>query len=222
MSRGIFITGTDTEVGKTVISCAVLRCLNDHGLKTAAMKPIASGAKNINGVFVNDDALALQGSASVQNTYELINPYIFEPAIAPHIAAEQAGVEIEFEKIKRCYEQISDNADFTVVEGVGGWLVPLNKQATVADLALHLELPVILVVGMRLGCLNHALLSVDSIRNKGARLIGWIANHVEPDFPFAEDNIKTLTEMIDEPLLGTSLYQGKLDLDVNRFLETGL
>ena len=217
MNKGVFITGTDTGIGKTVISCGLLNALNKQGLRTAAMKPVASGAKYNNSQLQNEDALALQQAASEQMPYELINPYVFEPAIAPHLAAEQAGVEIDFEKIKQAYQQLSENADITIVEGVGGWLVPLNNNESVAELALHLELPVILVVGMRLGCLNHALLTAESIQQKGARLIGWVANIIEPDFSLAEENIETLKKQIYAPLLGINPYQGDgvLDLDIN-------
>ncbi|MDH5571199.1 MAG: dethiobiotin synthase [Gammaproteobacteria bacterium] len=208
MSKGVFITGTDTGIGKTVISCGLLKNFNKQGWRTAAMKPVASGAGYVDGKLRNEDALALQQAASEQWPYDLINPYVFEPAVAPHLAAAQAGVEIRLDRIRLAYEQLSANVDVTVVEGVGGWLVPLNRTDNVADLAVSLELPVILVVGIRLGCLNHALLTEDSIQRKGVKLIGWIANMIDPEFTSAEDNIETLRRKMTVPLLGVNLYQG--------------
>ena len=208
MNKGVFITGTDTGIGKTVISCSLLNSLNQQGMCTAAMKPVASGGSYINGKLHNDDAIALQKAASEHLPYELINPYVFEPSIAPHLAAAHINVEINFDEIKQAYKQLSAYADVTVVEGVGGWLVPLNNQASVADLALYLDLPVILVVGIRLGCLNHALLTVESIQQKGAKLIGWVANIIESEILFAEENIETLEKLINVPLLGIKSYKG--------------
>ena len=200
MSKGIFITGTDTGIGKTVISCGLLRELNKPGLRTAAMKPVASGADIIEGQWVNDDALKLQQAASEDIAYDLINPYCFEPAIAPHLAAQQANIHIDFEKIKQCYTTIARKSDVVIVEGVGGWLVPLNTHETVADLAKYLELPVILVVGIRLGCLSHALLTVESIQQKQVNMVGWVANIIEPDVAFVNDNIESLKQKINAPL----------------------
>ncbi|MCW9024818.1 MAG: dethiobiotin synthase [Gammaproteobacteria bacterium] len=215
MNKGLFVTGTDTGIGKTVVSSALITAFNKLGFHTTAMKPIASGAKYINGQLVNEDALLLQQAASESSSYELINPYVFEPAIAPHLAARQVGIEIELSQIKQAYQQLSSNVDITVVEGVGGWLVPINKTENVADLATCLDLPVILVVGMRLGCINHALLTSESIQQKGANLIGWVANVVEADFSCVEENIETLNEMIDAPLLGVIPFQGEMNLNMS-------
>ena len=211
IQQGVFITGTDTEVGKTVVSCALLEWLAEQGYSTAAMKPVASGASYIDQEWKNEDALALQKNISIQALYRDINPYAFEPPIAPHLAARQAGLEIEFATIKSHYQLLSSQADVTVVEGVGGWLVPLNEKQTLADLAVYLGLPVILVVGIRLGCLNHALLTAKSIEEKGGRLLGWVANIIEPDFAYQQDNIATLKQWIPSPLIAVNQYQGEAE-----------
>ncbi len=204
--RGIFVTGTDTEVGKTYVSCAVLDMLRRQGVRTTAMKPVASGAEKIKSQYVNDDALRLQQAATVAAPYAQVNPYVFSEAIAPHIAAHQHGVEIDFETIQQSYQLLAELSDFILVEGVGGWLVPLNSQQTVADLARQLDLPVLLVVGMRLGCINHALLSVKAIQQSGAKLQGWIANKLQGEYPCVDENIKTIQQYVDAPLLATLDY----------------
>ena len=209
--QGIFITGTDTEVGKTYVSCRLLEMLRRQGLRTTAMKPIASGAEKIKGRYVNDDALRLQQAASMDAPYTQVNPYVFAEAIAPHIAAERAGVEIDFEIIQQSYQSLSELSDFVLVEGVGGWLVPLNAQQTLADLATMLALPVLLVVGMRLGCINHALLSVAAIEQSGLHLQGWIANKLQGNYPCVNENIETLQQHIEAPLLATLEYEVKAE-----------
>lgn len=201
--RGIFVTGTDTEVGKTYVSCALLDMLKQQGVNTAAMKPVASGAEKIKDQYVNDDALCLQRAATVDATYTQINPYIFSEAIAPHIAASRAGDEIKLETIMQSYQCLSEMADFVLVEGVGGWLVPLNAKQTVADLAKKLDLPVLLVVGMRLGCINHALLTAMAIEQSGVKLQGWIANKLEGDYVAVNENIESIQRRIKAPLLAT-------------------
>ena len=203
MKYGFFITGTDTGVGKTRVSAALLTAFNARGFSTAAMKPIASGCINTPQGLRNDDALVLQQYASLPLTYQQVNPYAFEPAIAPHIAAEQAGQVIDFARIKHGLDILSAQADVVIVEGVGGWLVPLKRDATIADLAHILGLPVILVVGMRLGCLNHALLSAQSIEQSGLPFIGWVANVIDPAMLCIEENIEALRERIAAPWLGT-------------------
>jgi len=205
-TRGIFVTGTDTEVGKTFASIALLNMLKRQGVCTAAMKPVASGAKKINGKYVNDDALQLQQAVSIDAPYAQVNPYVFPEAIAPHIAAAQAGVEIDFETIKQPFQALKERSDFILVEGVGGWLAPLNRQQTVADLALDMELPVLLVVGLRLGCINHALLSVNAIEQSGAKLLGWIANKAQGGYSRVNENIEAIAQRVDAPLLATLDY----------------
>ena len=208
---GLFITGTDTEIGKTFVSSLLIKLLIEEGLQVAAMKPVASGAEIINGTLKNDDALSLIQASNVDADYKNINPYVFEPAVSPHIAAENAGVEIDLEKIKKCFDLLQKISDVVVVEGVGGWYAPLSCHTTVADLAEELQLPVILVVGLHLGCLNHALLTVQAIRQSGLPIAGWIANHVQKDFSSAEKNIKTLKHFLNDfPFLGSVPYQTNL------------
>lgn len=203
MKHGYFITGTDTGVGKTRISTALLTAFNARGFSTAAMKPVATGCANTAQGLRNDDALTLQQHASLPLTYEQINPYAFEPPIAPHLAAAQAGQAIDLSHIKHGLDILAAQADVVIVEGVGGWLVPLNADATVADLAYELGLPVILVVGLRLGCLNHALLTVQSIEQSSLPFAGWVANVIDPAMQCIEENIQALRERITAPWFGT-------------------
>ncbi|OUR71988.1 dethiobiotin synthase [Methylophaga sp. 41_12_T18] len=197
----LFVTGTDTEVGKTFISVALIELFKQQGLNVAGMKPIASGCQQTQAGLRNEDALALQQQANVELAYELINPYAFAPAIAPHIAAQQAATAIDINVLKSHYQQIQAQADVVVVEGAGGWLVPLNETDTMADLASTLNLPVVLVVGIRLGCINHALLSVAAIKQTGLSLLGWVANDLETS-PQAKAMVQTLEQYIAAPCLG--------------------
>lgn len=209
---GLFITGTDTEIGKTFVSSILIKIIAEEGYKVIGMKPVASGAKNVNGILKNDDALSLIQASNVDADYNSVNPYVFEPAVSPHIAAEQAGIEINLDEIKKCFSQLQKKSDVVVVEGVGGWYAPLSTHTTVADLAESLKLPIIIVVGLRLGCLNHALLTVEAIRKSGLSIAGWVANHVEKDFSFAEKNITTLKEYFNDfPFLGSVYYQTNLN-----------
>jgi len=206
MQQAYFVTGTDTNVGKTYISQALIRHFVHAGNKTVGMKPIASGCEiSRHGVWqgqlVNEDALALYEASSVKPTLDLMNPYRFSPAIAPHIAAQQAGVKIDIDVIDSAYRQLAAIADVVVVEGAGGFLVPINAQQTMAHLAVKLNLPIVLVVGMRLGCINHALLTVEAIRARGLTLAGWVANRIEPDMPMFEENLASLQQRIDAPCL---------------------
>nr|VFJ98853.1 MAG: dethiobiotin synthetase [Candidatus Kentron sp. LFY] len=203
MSLDLFITGTDTAVGKTWVTLGIMAALQTSGASAIGMKPVASGCRSTKEGLRNEDAERLLHQSSVPTPYDLVNPFAFAPAIAPHIAAAEIGRDISLAKIASCYRALTGLADHCVVEGVGGWLVPLTATETVADLARHLGLPVILVVGIRLGCLNHALLSVGSIRQGGNRLLGWVANHTEPDMARSEENILTLETRIDAPLLAT-------------------
>ena len=205
---GFFITGTDTEIGKTFVSSLLIKELAEEGLKVIGMKPIASGAKTIDGSLKNDDALSLIQASNVDVDYKIINPYVFEPAISPHIAAADAGIEIDIKNIKNKFLELKNQSDLVVVEGVGGWYAPLSFNTTVADLAEELNQPVILVVGLRLGCLNHALLTAQAIRQSGLAIAGWIANHVEKDFSVAEKNIETIKHFLNDfPFLGTVSHQ---------------
>ena len=201
-ARGYFITGTDTGVGKTLIACALLHALARTGLSVVGMKPVAAGAARGSEGLINEDVTQLRAASSVKAALALVNPYCFEPAIAPHIAAMQAGVTIDFSRIGEAHAQLAAMADTVIVEGVGGFCVPLNGNEDAADLARYLGLPVILVVGVRLGCMNHALLTAQAIRARGLKLAGWVANRIDPAMPVAEENVTALAERLAAPLLG--------------------
>ena len=208
---GYFITGTDTNVGKTVITLGLMQYLQQQGQTLAAMKPVASGCEQTPQGLRNEDALQLMQQSSISLDYELVNPYAFEPAIAPHIAAARCGVRIEPEKIRQIYATLTEQADCVLVEGVGGWQVPLHDQLTMADLAVLLGLDVILVVAIRLGCLNHALLTVAAIQSSGLKLAGWVANCLPSgQAEAADENINTLKSMISAPILGIVPALGKV------------
>ena len=201
--HGIFVAGTDTGVGKTLIAAALLRALAGSGMRVVGMKPVAAGCAPTAHGLRNEDVAALTGAANVEAPMDLINPYRFEPAIAPHIAAAKAGVTISLARIRDAFVALSAMAQWVVVEGAGGMLVPLNDREDFADLARLLDLPVVLVVGMRLGCLNHALLTVEAIRRRGLRLSGWVANCLETAMPAFEENVHALRRRLGAPLLGT-------------------
>jgi dethiobiotin synthetase len=198
VGQGFFVTGTDTGVGKTLVACGLLRAFTSRGKSTVGMKPVAAGSEG--GRWADVDALA--GAGSILAPARLVNPYAFEPAIAPHIAAELAGVTIEIETVVRAFAGLSEKAEIVVVEGVGGFLVPLNARDTTADLAKRLALPVVLVVGMRLGCLSHALLTRAHIDARGLRCAGWVANSIVPEMPQLDANIRALERRLDCPLIG--------------------
>jgi dethiobiotin synthetase len=211
--RGFFITGTDTGIGKTRVSAGLLKALAKAGHKTAGMKPIASGAEMTPEGLRNEDALALQKAASLKRDYALVNPYCFAPPIAPHIAALDAQVEISLDVIRPAYLELCRDADAVVVEGVGGWQVPLSPVLELPDLARELDLPVVLVVGLRLGCLNHAMLTARAIRADGLELAGWVANAMDPDFQRPEANLATLAAELQAPLLGALPHAPKVRVD---------
>lgn len=199
--KHVFVTGTDTEVGKTRISTGLIALLQKQGLRVAGMKPIASGCDWIDEQWQNEDALAMIAQSNVSLPYSMINPYAFEPAIAPHIAASRLDTELSISEIKQQFEHIKTETDAIVVEGAGGWLVPLNQGETMADLAVALDLPVVLVVAIKLGCINHALLSIESIQQRGLKIAGWVANHLDQQSESAEI-IETLKQLISAPCLG--------------------
>ncbi len=202
-SRGFFITGTDTDCGKTYASSALIAHLAHEGERIAGLKPIASGFEFNDGEWRNHDIDSITQASSVKLPRRLINRYAYNDPIAPHIAANAAGDSIETAKIVDDVKRAQDMADLVVVEGVGGWLVPLDlsRSTSIESLAVAIELPVILVVGLRLGCLNHALLTVQAIRSSSVQFAGWVANHVDPYFQSAAENIDTLKHAISEPLL---------------------
>lgn len=202
MTRGVFVTGSDTDCGKTFVARAMLHQLGAQGVRAAGFKPVAAGAAWRDGELRNDDALALQSASGPDLPYALVNPYCFEPAIAPHLAAAEAGVEIDLGVILAARAGLAQQCDFIVAEGAGGWLVPLGPHLDIEGLAVALELPVLLVVGLRLGCLNHALLSARAVRASGARLAGWVASQVDPHMQRAEANVASLVERLGAPCLG--------------------
>jgi len=205
-ARGVFIAGTDTGVGKTLVACALLRGLAATGLRVVGMKPVAAGATRRQGVWHNEDVVHLQAAGNVDAPQAWINPYCFAPAIAPHIAARESGSTIRMTPIVRCYAQLARRADVVVVEGVGGLVVPLGRTFDAADIPGRLSLPVVLAVGLRLGCLNHALLTVEALQSRGLRLAGWIANRIDPDMARATQNLQELRRRIKAPLFGDVRY----------------
>ncbi|MES9857435.1 MAG: dethiobiotin synthase [Sedimenticola sp.] len=202
MYHNYFITGTDTDCGKTEITLGLMQGLQDRGISVLGMKPVASGAVTTAYGPRNDDAVRIRQQASEMVDYDLVNPFAYAPPIAPHLAAEQVGREIDFWQIRACYQALSLKAESVIVEGVGGWRVPLGKDQALSDLAVILQLPVILVVGLKLGCINHAILTAESIKSSGLRLAGWVANVVDEAMLEPEANIETLKQHIDAPLLG--------------------
>jgi dethiobiotin synthetase len=199
--RGLFVTGTDTGVGKTLFSTALLLRLGAEGIRAAACKPVAAGCRREGGQWVNEDAALLAAAAPHGAALATVNPVALEPAIAPHIAAAEAGVALEPGALVAACHAAGQGAEFLVVEGAGGWRVPLSASATLADVAIGLGLPVVLVVGLRLGCLNHALLSAEAIRADGLQLAGWVANPLAVAMPRLEENVATLAARLDAPLL---------------------
>ncbi len=203
--KGYFVTATDTDAGKTVITTGLLTALAQQGHRTLGFKPVASGCQMTAQGLRNDDALALMQASSVKLDYTLINPYAFEPAIAPHIAAGLCAREIKPEAIVPLIRAQECQTDYILVEGVGGWLVPLNEQQLVADLAHMLGYKIILVVAMRLGCINHALLTAQAIEHCGMELAGWIANcgTQADEMFFLQENVSSLQTRLAAPFLGS-------------------
>ncbi|MCF7969843.1 MAG: dethiobiotin synthase [Methylococcaceae bacterium] len=212
MAQGYFVTGTDTGIGKTWTTAALMQYFKNQGKSVIGMKPIASGCDKLDGQLRNEDALLLQEHASVILPYQEINPYAFALPVSPHIAAQQAGVEINIASIVEKYQQLEKKADIVLVEGVGGWLVPINARQDVADLAQALNLPVIVVVGMRLGCINQAKLTFAAIKQKNVVCKGWIAACVEQDMLMFDENIQTLQDATSMPLLAVFPNEDKLDV----------
>ncbi len=210
-ARGYFVTGTDTGVGKTLISVLLLRAFAARGLRTVGMKPVAAGCEWRDGAAYWDDVEQLRAAANVDAVQALVNPYRFEDAIAPHIAAAQSGATIHLDVITRAYDALQAQADVVIVEGAGGFRVPLNDREDMADLARKLSLPVILVVGMRLGCINHALLSAEAIRHAGLPLAGWMANCIDPAIAQLVACLTALQQCLNTPLLGVVPWLDTLD-----------
>ncbi len=206
MSLGWFVTGTDTGIGKTVASAALLHALRARGLRAIGMKPVASGCERIDGEWRNEDALALQQASDPMPAYADVNPYALPDATAPELAARAAGVDIAMAPIVAAYRRLAAQADAVVVEGVGGWAAPLSSDLDQLDVVRAFELPVVLVVGLKLGCINHARLSARAIAADGARLVGWIGNDVDPVLAQADDYFALLAPRIAAPCLGRLPY----------------
>ncbi|KVG26237.1 dethiobiotin synthase [Burkholderia ubonensis] len=202
----LFVTGTDTEIGKTFVSAALLHGFARLGLRAAAMKPVAAGAYEQDGVWRNEDADQLDAAANVVLPPELRTPFLLKAPAAPHLAAAQEGVTLDLDTIVACHREALTRADVVVVEGAGGFRVPLTGTRDMADLAVALGVPVVLVVGVRLGCISHALLTADAIRQRGLTLAGWVANHVDPAMSFQDENVATLRDWLARehgaPLIG--------------------
>lgn len=201
LPRHFFVTGTDTGVGKTTVTVRLMQGLIAQGLTVIGMKPVASGCEWVDDRWQNEDVRQLTAASNVSAPPELINPYCFEPAIAPHVAAAQAGIEIDFQVILNAYRQLATMADVVIVEGAGGLLVPLDSKQTIADLIQTLKLPALLVVGMRLGCINHALLTAHTLKQRNIPLCGWVANRIDPQMSVPQENLQTLTDYLQPPVL---------------------
>lgn len=209
--RGYFVTGTDTGVGKSLVACALLHAFAARGLRVTGMKPVAAGAQCVDGVWINDDVEQLIAASNVSAPRDAVNPYCFEPPIAPHIAAGLENKTINNKYLMDVYRRLSVLADIVVVEGAGGFCVPLNEHETSADLARELALPVVMVVGMRLGCLNHALLTAEAIRSRGLVLAGWVANHIDLNMAYADANVAALRARLAAPLIARFGFSARAD-----------
>ncbi|WP_323845767.1 dethiobiotin synthase [Microbulbifer magnicolonia] len=212
MTRTYFVAGTDTEVGKTYVTAALLASAANAGLKTAAVKPVASGCECTHDGLRNADALLLQKAMTLELPYQQVNPFALEPAIAPHIAAMEAGKQLSVDRMAGvCRGVMSAGADLVLIEGAGGWRTPLGPRAFLSQLPLMLNIPVILVVGMQLGCINHALLTAEAIRRDGLQLAGWVGNFVHEGMARPDENLATLKALLPAPLLGALPFDERAD-----------
>lgn len=215
----IFVTGTDTGVGKTVVTKALIEHFVAQGLKVSAMKPVAAGAVEIDSILRNEDADILLNAINTDFSYSEVNPYVFKSPIAPHIAAQHEGVKIDINVLDAAYEVLSNHSDKVIIEGAGGWQVPLQHNVTFADWVASHQWPVVLVVGIRVGCLNHAQLTYLDIQNKKNPLLGWVANMIEPDVLHVDDIIESLSRSIGAPMLGKIPYISDVNnVDIARYL----
>jgi len=204
--KRIFITGTDTDVGKTLVTTSLVEKIQQTGKSVVAVKPIAAGCQRRQGEYKNSDALAMQSAMNHHLDYSTINPIALKLAIAPHLAAENESIKLTVKELQMRSDLSQFQSEYLLVEGAGGWLVPLNGTETLADFAVAESLDILLVVGMKLGCINHALLTVQSIRASGLNLIGWIANSNGPEMPYLKQNIQTLMQSINAPLIAEIPY----------------
>jgi dethiobiotin synthetase len=220
---GVFVTGTDTNCGKTEVSLGLMAAWQARGQRVLGMKPVATGCDPGPGGPRNADALRLLAQGTTEAPYGLVNPYAFEPPIAPHIAAGQAGVEIEMGGIAIAYHALAQECDRVVVEGIGGWRVPLGTSLYVGDIPKTLHLPVIMVVGLKLGCVNHSLLTVEAIRAQGCALAGWVGNRIDPLMQASDENLATLAALLRAPCIGVVPWLERLDAaDLAEFLHPEL
>ena len=205
--NALFITGTDTEVGKTHVTCLLLKFLTQHKRSAIGFKPIAAGAELAFGQLVNEDALNIMESSNIHAKYNLINPLCFEPPIAPHIAAKKINKKITQIELNHHYKEILNiGADYTIIEGAGGWSLPINDEEYLSDWVKAREIPVILVVGMKLGCLNHTLLTYQALEAQGIKCLGWIANEIDPNMSEFDANLESLKQRLDAPLLAIAPF----------------
>lgn len=211
MTRGVFVTGTDTEIGKTLVAAGLLHAYRRLGLSAVGMKPAAAGCTETDGGWRNEDVETLCAASDVEAPRDEVNPYLFREWIAPHIAAARHGIRVDLDLIRARFDALARRADAVVVEGAGGFLVPLNDRADFGDLARLLGLPVVITVGMRLGCINHALLTQEAILARGLRLAGWVANRIDPEMPACEENLATLEARMRAPLLGVVPWMASPD-----------
>ncbi len=202
MNNAYFVTGTDTEIGKTLTTCTMLYALGQLGVRAAGMKPVAAGCEERDGVWYNADVDGIMDAAGIAFPQDVVCPYLMREPAAPHIAAAQEGITIDPVVIRSCFDRIWQASDVVVVEGVGGFRVPLGENYDTADLARELNLPVVLVVGLRLGCINHALLTAEAIAARGLTLAGWVANVVDLEMRHGVENMEALTARLPAPLLG--------------------
>ena len=196
--QAFFITGTDTGVGKTYVACKLIQQYVALGYKVVGMKPVAAGCDLVDGEWINDDVLKLEAVSNVKAPRALINPYSFKEAIAPHLAAEIAGVEMKLDVLMNAFNELSKLADIVIVEGAGGFLVPINQHETFADLVILLNIPVVLVVGIKLGCINHALLTVEAIKARNCELHAWVANPIDPNMQFYNENVLIIVNKLQK------------------------
>ena len=212
MKKGFFITGTDTGVGKTWATVALMRYFKNQGQSVIGMKPVAAGCEWQDGVLKNEDAILMQENASLELDYQKINPCAFEMPVSPHLAAGEDSVQLNI--IEKAFDDLKEKADVILVEGAGGWLAPLSNECDIADLAKKLQLPVILVVAIRLGCINHARLTFQAIQTDKVECAGWVAMCVDPEMLKQSENIATIKDKISAPLLGVLPYSERMDFDL--------
>ena len=224
VQKTFFITGTDTDVGKTICCKALLQAANKQNLSTLAYKPIAAGCEITEAGLRNDDALVLQENSSVAVPYQAVNPIAFQLPIAPHIAADLENKPISIDVISQGLHNLQQkNADLLIVEGAGGWRLPLNDKQMLSGWVVAQKLPVILVVGMKLGCLNHAVLSYETILNDGLNVVGWIANQLQPDMPYYQENLQLLNGKIAAPMIAEIPYSSNVnEIDLAQFVNCDL